>query len=255
MLLLERDRHGVTLTPAGYAFLQEARDVIARADRSAAIAREVADGRSGRIRLTCGPASCDAALTRVLRLFANDNPGLAVELHVASDVTSIQALTAERVDAALVHDLPLGEARADGFMQIPFARDELAIAVAANHALVSSEPVTRSDLRGSRLVASAGSAYPALHRIVRDFCAGFGEETHLTQYVEDPLALLALTGAGFGVAVVPARWQRLAPDTVRFRSIEPPNPAVTLGVYVRGDARNAALNVFLPYLESGAGFL
>ena len=46
--LLERSTHHVELTAAGAVFLAEARQILAHADRAAAVARSAADAAAGR---------------------------------------------------------------------------------------------------------------------------------------------------------------------------------------------------------------
>src|SRR5919206_4091536 len=50
--LLERNRRGVRLTPEGLAFLAEATAVVQQADRAADVARALAEGASGQLRLS-----------------------------------------------------------------------------------------------------------------------------------------------------------------------------------------------------------
>src|ERR671933_1107038 len=50
--LLERNRRGVQLTPEGEAFLVEAKAVVQQADRAAEVARALAEGSTGHLRLS-----------------------------------------------------------------------------------------------------------------------------------------------------------------------------------------------------------
>jgi len=247
--LLERDRHGVSLTAAGYAFLGEARDVIARVERSVAIAREVAGGQSGRVRLACCPGVFGARLSAALRRFTIDHPGVAVDVSIFSDAVSIEALVMERVDVALVYELPRSEARAQALSSLRFMIDELALAAPNSHSLTPLGRIGLSELRGMRLLLSSAPTYPALHRTVRDVYAGVGDEAPVIQQVDDPIALLGLIAAGLGCALVPREWSRLAAETVRIIPVELSVPPVTLAVYRRTDRRHAALDALEPYLS------
>src|SRR5437764_8869921 len=50
--LLERNRRGAALTPAGAALLPEARDLLNRAEHAAATVRAAGTGRRGRLRMS-----------------------------------------------------------------------------------------------------------------------------------------------------------------------------------------------------------
>jgi DNA-binding transcriptional LysR family regulator len=245
--LLERDRHSVSLTAAGYAFLHEAREIIVRAERSVAIAREVAAGRIGQVRLACGPGTFGIRLSGALRNFSLEHPGVSIDATILSDTASIEALVRERVDVALVYELPRGEARTHFLTGVRFAIDTLAVAAPRSHALAAGH-IALNDLRGSRLLLCSAESYPSLNRTLREVYAGLSDEPPVIQDVDDPVALLGLIAAGFGVAIVPREWGHLAPETVRLSSIEGPIPEVVLGAYRRSDRRNAALDAFEPYL-------
>jgi DNA-binding transcriptional LysR family regulator len=52
LTLLERNRRGVRLTPEGSAFLAEATATVQQADRALEVARTLAEGSSGQLRLS-----------------------------------------------------------------------------------------------------------------------------------------------------------------------------------------------------------
>src|SRR5579862_3880490 len=52
LTLFERTRHGVRLTPEGAVFLPEALAIVRQVDRATEVARALADGATGRLRLS-----------------------------------------------------------------------------------------------------------------------------------------------------------------------------------------------------------
>ena len=72
--LFVRGRHGVRLTPAGRSFLEEARAILGRAEAAACIARRVAEGEVGRLRVGHVDAGSSELLPVALRAFHEQAP-------------------------------------------------------------------------------------------------------------------------------------------------------------------------------------
>lgn len=97
--LLERDTHGVTLTPDGDALLPHAREVLAVGGR---IERYLAGVRlRGRVRFGVSEDFVSAALPHVLAQFARHNEGVDVELTVSLSGQLYQTYDAGELDLIL----------------------------------------------------------------------------------------------------------------------------------------------------------
>lgn len=97
--LLERDTHGVTLTPDGDALLPHARDVLAVGRR---IERYLAGVRlRGRVRFGVSEDIVSAALPPMLAQFARHNDGVDVELTIALSGQLYRAYDAGELDLIL----------------------------------------------------------------------------------------------------------------------------------------------------------
>src|ERR671931_763013 len=76
--LLERNRRGVRLTPEGEAFLVEARAVVRQADRAADVARALAEGATGRLRLSYVRTMPGGLPELIVREYQRRYPGVEV---------------------------------------------------------------------------------------------------------------------------------------------------------------------------------
>src|SRR3954468_24795318 len=92
--LLDRDTGGVRLTDAGAAFLDEARLIVAHAQRAAGIAREAAKGRRGRINIGYYAPLVMGFMPESLRVFHARYPDVDVALHEMSILDQTEALEA-----------------------------------------------------------------------------------------------------------------------------------------------------------------
>ena len=78
--LLRRTKRRVELTPAGDAFLEEARRILALVDRGMRTAREIGGGRRGVLRLGAVYSVIYAMIPSLLREFGRRFPDVRVEL-------------------------------------------------------------------------------------------------------------------------------------------------------------------------------
>jgi len=108
--LLERDNRRVQLTPAGTAFLDEARRLLALAERAPVTARRIASGRSGLLRIGFTAASGFSILGPLLEEISAILPDVDVDLQ--------ELVTGEQIQALETGELDLGLARP------PFDKDK-----------------------------------------------------------------------------------------------------------------------------------
>src|SRR5262245_33673728 len=74
--LLERDRRRVALTPAGSAFLDEARALLGQVARAVDAARRADRGELGTLRIGYVPAMVTTGLPEIVRRFRKRFPGV-----------------------------------------------------------------------------------------------------------------------------------------------------------------------------------
>ena len=104
--LLARTKRHVELTAAGKSFLQEARGILAAAERAAGLAREAARGESRKLLIGISPDTDWLFLGRALRLFAEHIPSVDVAFQNLTPEAQVDALNEGRIDIGFV-GLPL----------------------------------------------------------------------------------------------------------------------------------------------------
>ncbi|MEP6995681.1 MAG: LysR family transcriptional regulator, partial [Acidobacteriota bacterium] len=127
--LLRRTRRHVALTPAGERFLQEARGILAAAERAAGLAREASRDESRRVVLGISPDTDWLFLGRVLRLFAEHVPFVDVVFQILTPEAQVAALREGQIDAGFV-GLPL---EAEGLVTETTGRVRLMVALPEKH--------------------------------------------------------------------------------------------------------------------------
>lgn len=99
--LLERDNRIHRLTPAGRAFLDEARRTLAQAERTLAAARSAASGRRT-LRLAFVDSTINILLPRILQAFRQQHGALDFQLQEDTTAGQLEALREDRIDAGLI---------------------------------------------------------------------------------------------------------------------------------------------------------
>jgi len=210
--LFERGRHKVTLTEAGALLLPEARATLAQADHGIEVVRRAARGELGRLRLGyTGASAYSGLLARLVGAFHRRSPDVELSFEELFPAAQHDALRTGRIDVGL-SPLLSGMQDAECAHHVvetwPFV-----LAMPEKHPLATRQTITPGQIAGEALIVYSGSdgdmgaALRARLRI---------EPSSMRQVTTVPL-LLALVGAGLGVAVVPAGLANHVHQSVVFR--------------------------------------
>ncbi|MGF7238501.1 MAG: LysR family transcriptional regulator [Frankia sp.] len=207
--LFDRDRHRVTLTPAGRQLLDDARPLLAAA---AATRRRVRRAGDGHRTFTVG-FRAGIAVTAAVRAFAAEHPDVTVEPHQVEWDDQVEPLLNGRVEVAFLRP-PVAEA---GLTLVTLFTEPRVAALPVDHRLAGKGAVHRADLADELFTWPAGAGTEASRRTRTS--AGIVVRT-----VEEKLEHIA---AGRAVVLLPtsmaALYQR--PDVVYVPLIdEPPEP-------------------------------
>jgi DNA-binding transcriptional LysR family regulator len=209
--LLERDNRKVQLTAAGRAFLDEARRLMALADRAPVTARRIATGRSGLLRIGFTAASGFSILGPLLEEIAEIVPDVDIDLQ--------ELVTGEQIQGLLTGGLDLGLARPpfdrDIFDSHLLYREAMVLAVPSDHRLAElSRPIADSDLKDEPLIMhSPTKATYFYDLVVRMFPIQHSNVIHTVSQI---LTMVSLVAARRGVAFVPHSATLLAIKGVEF---------------------------------------
>src|SRR4051794_23871601 len=209
--LLERDNRRVQLTHAGQAFLEEARRLLALAERAPATARRIASGRSGVLRIGFTAASGFSILGPLLEEISAALPDVDIDLQ--------ELVTGEQIQAMMTGELDLGLARPpfDGeiFDSRLLYREAMVVAVPAGHPLTKlGRDLENADLKDEPLIMhSPLQARYFYDLVVRTLPVQHGNVVHTVSQI---LTMVSLVAARRGVAFVPRSATALGIDGVEY---------------------------------------
>ena len=148
--LLNRTNKGVTLTPAGAAFLTAARETLASLDRGVAGARNAARAVSGKLTLGIGSGCENETRTQLLTAFERAYPDVEMNLQVFDMTQPSAGLLDHSSDVALLRP-PVA---APGIELVVVRSEPRAFVLPAGHALAASEKLTLADVAGLPFVTA-----------------------------------------------------------------------------------------------------
>ncbi len=242
--LFDRGPRLVRLTPAGAAFLPEARAVLAAEDRARAVAAGLLTGSAGVLRLAT-ITGLGERLERVLEVFERRAPGVRVELVAMPVKERLARLADGRLDAAFVRG---ADARENpGLDRHALWEEELVAAVPARHELAGRPSVTLAHLAHLPLRLTERRNHPALVDLVLGGCRLAGFEPipgPVSGSLQDTLAAIG-AGTPMWTVVYGANARMLRIPRVAFVPFTAPGLALPTALLVRSGAPAAPVALLL----------
>jgi len=244
--LFDRTNRSVRLTPAGRAFLVEARRLLQHADHAAMSVRQVSAGEAGSITVGFTAASAHTTLGRLLEVARAALPDVGIVLREMVTRDQVRALAEGSLDLGLVRppvtDPDLAERPAD--------REALLAAIPDADPLAAGDgPVALADFDGRPFIMYSPVEARYFHELVISLFRQAGVSPVYAQYLSQVHSILALVGCGWGVALVPAAASRLRYAGVTFRPVALAGPdPVELSLTWRRSNDNPALAKLLRHL-------
>jgi DNA-binding transcriptional LysR family regulator len=244
LVLFERRAQRLHLTAAGRRFVDEARHVLAAAERLA----EQVRAETGQTPTTLAVGCVDSALhtgllTRGVRSTTHRFPSIATQVVLARSLEQIGLLRRGEIDVALVHTPP----RDDRMLDHTLVLDDRLVLLAPASSPLGTDPskaVAPASLDGLPWIIDAQpSSTASVERfLARAGVLGFAPD--IRYHVADLAARAALVAAGLGYSLLPrSAVAALATDPRDVAAIELPWLGLTLQVYavtLRRPARAAA---------------
>ena len=216
--LLVRNSKMVELTPAGVAFLVEAKYILERVSRAGGVARSVAKGMRGRLDVGMTGSLIYRELPDIVSRFRRGSPGVDVVLHEMSTAEQLDALLHGQVHAGFVNAATVPP-------QLKFlslSDDHFVLCLPCDHALSQANSVALQALADEEFVMFSRDVAPANHdNVVAIFSrAGIHPRTH--HAARQWLTVVAMVSQGLGIALVPSSLARSRVDGVRFVPFDGP---------------------------------
>ena len=201
VVLFDRTRRRVALTPAGEALLPEVRELLARAQALPARARAAAAGELGRVRLAFVSTIGFERLPVWVREFRRLCPEVALELVEATGDVQLEAFARGEIDAGLMLHSP-GFAP-PGLQRLAVYEELLVLALPAAHPLAGADKPRLANALAEPLVIFPRRIVPSLHDAIFGLYHAAGRVPRVAQEAIQMQTIVNLVWGGLGVAWVP----------------------------------------------------
>jgi DNA-binding transcriptional LysR family regulator len=249
--LLDRTRQRVELTPAGEAFLRDARAALADLERAARTAKRIHDGQTGTLRVSVvSSALLSTIVPEIVQRLRAARPTIDVELRERSTRDQLRELAAGTTDLGLV-PLPVQEADID--LEV-LRREPTVAALPSNHPLARAPRLTLRRLAEYPFVLFPREQAPAYHDRLIASLTSAGTPLHVIQQAPETQTIVGLVAAGIGVSLVPASVQQLALHGVTYRPVDDA-PDTELAAMVRPGERSPLVQAFLAEARAATSLL
>jgi len=250
--LLRRKPRGVELTDAGAAFLQRAQAILAEVDRAFASTRRTARGEEGRVVVGfTSSAPFHPFVPRVIRMFREASPHVALVLEESGSSDLVQGLHNEIIDAAFIRS-PVADVV--GLLVQPLLDEKMLVALPTGHPLASrsNEPIGLAELANHTFILYKRPGAPGLYDSIITACRGVGFSPRVGQEAPRIVSTLNLVAAGLGVSIVPESLGRLQMDGVVYRELADAHLTAPLILACRRGENSAAVQRFIDVIQRSA---
>jgi DNA-binding transcriptional LysR family regulator len=206
--LFERDRHNVSITNAGRAFLMYAEQIVELSDSAETQMRQVEEGTDGIIRINC-VSSMAQQMTECLNIFSDRYPSVVTEIECVPGMQQIQAIARHMSDVYFSFSNLLQNSKS--LELIPMRNDRFCLFLHKKYAELAN-PHDLSSLSSLPLITYNLTTAPYLTRKVFAICEenSFSPSKQL-QYSAFFSIIIAIN-AGLGFGLMPSHMGDFIPD-------------------------------------------
>jgi DNA-binding transcriptional LysR family regulator len=215
--LLRRTKRRVELTEAGRLFLDEARDVLARADRAAVIARRVGRSDTPRLRVGVGYCMDQSDVASAVGIYNARHADVQLELKTMSVPAQLAALRDARLDVGFVRPPVTDPALRSEVV----TRERVVVALPPGHRLAAKSRIPFPALAKEAFVLPPREVVPVFHDAVLRLCREAGFIPHAPYEADHLQMIVAMIASGAGVGLVPTTARKFKHHRVAYRPFDP----------------------------------
>lgn len=246
--LLERSSRSVRLTAAGKVFYEDARTIMALADKAQVAARRTASGEAGCVVIGYTALAGYSLIPDLVSVLKKRFPDIDIVLREMVSSEQQEALAAHTIDLAFMR--PVMSTQAFGYALA--AREPMMLAVPASHPLAGKPRIVLGDMAQQPFIMYAPQEAKYFHERIAQLFAATGVCPRYVQHIAQTHTILALVKAGIGLAIVPAAAQALRLDNIVYRPLWRKDVFAELYLAWPLEHRNPALDAIRQFVVDGA---
>jgi DNA-binding transcriptional LysR family regulator len=231
--LLDRTSRSVRLTPAGRSFLPEARRILKLAESASQVARRIALGKTGSIKIGFTATSAYGFMPDLVAACRTRLPEVDLSLKEMVSGDQLEALVSGQIDIGLLRP-PIVRPE---FASMRVVAERLLVAIPQGHAFADQQTVAPKELDGQPFIMYSPYESRYFHDLVVTLFTRADTLPRYVQHLSQIHSILAMVCAGLGLAIVPEAATNLNFRDVELRPLrlQGPPPVETYLVWRRDD--------------------
>jgi DNA-binding transcriptional LysR family regulator len=215
--LFRRNRRAVSLSPEGILFWNEAREILARADRAVELTKRSLLGQTGKLTVgLCGPVT-SSFLPGLIQKFRKQFPGVTLTLRDRAPSEQVDALISNAIDLGFTRGVA-SEVSHLVNQELVF-REQVVVAVPRDHPFAKEPAIPVRALATSNILIYGRENTPEIFDGIVAMCKRARFTPRIVDTPRSWQTLLTMVEAGEGVGLVPECAQHLNPNRVIYRPI------------------------------------
>lgn len=244
--LFTRTSRRVQLTPAGTAFLKEARGILTDVEQAVTTARRAGRGEIGWFGVGFVASAIYEILPRIVCQFRKEYPDVELVLTEMPSMEQHRALREKRIHVGFSR-LPKPE---PGIVFEPVSSETLMVALPADHKLADRNALRLQELVAQMLILYPSETDSSFAGYVLRLCQEANFTPRIVQRTGEIQTAVGLVDAGVGIAIVPASTRNMHRDGVVYIPLVDPAPVIDLTLGHRADDQSPILLHFLEICRS-----
>lgn len=243
VMLFDRNNRRIRLTYQGEQFLEDARAVLALADKAVANVQKSLRGEIGTLNIGFFVGGTGTFFPGIIREFRRRFPDVQVSLVEMAPAMQHQALQAGTIDVGFTRAIQM--ATSESLRSEPFLTEPLYAVLPGSHAAAKKRSILMRELADEIFILNDRKYSPAVFDKVITLCAesGFSPKLGATGSVSS--GVIALVEAGQGVAILPQGSRFLSRDVVVFVPLADRGASVDLVIAWSSQHERPVLHSFI----------
>ncbi|QNK64043.1 LysR family transcriptional regulator [Pedobacter sp. PAMC26386] len=237
VLLFERTKKMVILTPAGLDFLQDAKQMILQMQTAKKRLAIYGQGETGTLRIGYVGAVMHSKLPSLLSAFTKSLPHLNLQFEELPNHSLVHELNNGTLDVAFVrtwlHPQKLEE-------QLILSEPFVAV-IPIDHSLSSKKIISVKELINEQFITFARECGPTIFDSFLVLCSNSGFTPQIAHHASQLNSVLKLVESGFGISLLPEQVEPGYALNLKFIPLENAKETVPLIMLSRKDNPNPAL--------------
>jgi len=242
--LLERQAHSIRLTAAGTLLVEEARELLDRAEQLLERVRRIGHGVS--LRVGYAPSLAAGMLATAINSFTQTHPNARVELFDLATTEMLDWLDADKLDVAVMVEW---RRSSRGLAWTPLTSAPWRLAVHRDHPLARRKAILPREVAGAPLLVFCQRDYPEYRELITRWLREHRLRPRFSGEHDGVDSLLAAVESGLGVAMVTTRMADRVPPRIHLLELASAPEPLSIAAACREERKaEKPLGVFIQEL-------